>query len=156
MWTYERPFSFSRKFNMTLFFLQADFNKKNSFYVFNHVDIRITYHSGGAEGWKGARLVAATMEPRRYVCVAWSTGHRVTGMMWKMCCESRDTFVIHPAENLKPWMPLPMNVRYTIADCVCIMFFVVCWGTVSNTKTRINWRVTRRCLWTFSENLPLT
>ena len=73
-----------------LFFLQADFNKKNSFYMFNHVDIKITYHSGGDEGWKGARLVAATMEPRRYVFVAWSTGHNchykalVTGMMWKM------------------------------------------------------------------------
>ncbi|CAL8263181.1 unnamed protein product [Lota lota] len=44
--------------------INADFNKKNTFYMFNHVDIKITYHSGGAEGWKGARLVAATMEPR--------------------------------------------------------------------------------------------
>lgn len=44
---------------------QAEFNVKNTFYVFNHVDIRITYHSGQSEGWKGARLVAATLEPKR-------------------------------------------------------------------------------------------
>ncbi|XP_059918987.1 transmembrane 9 superfamily protein member 5 isoform X1 [Gadus macrocephalus] len=44
--------------------INANFNIKNSFYMFNHVDIKITYHSGGDEGWKGARLVAATMEPR--------------------------------------------------------------------------------------------
>uniref|UniRef100_A0AAQ5WW22 Transmembrane 9 superfamily member n=1 Tax=Amphiprion ocellaris TaxID=80972 RepID=A0AAQ5WW22_AMPOC len=42
----------------------AEFNKKNTFYVFNHVDIKITYHSGTTEGWRGARLVAATMEPK--------------------------------------------------------------------------------------------
>ncbi|CAG09824.1 unnamed protein product, partial [Tetraodon nigroviridis] len=42
----------------------SEFNKKNTFYVFNHVDITITYHSGAAEGWRGARLVAATLEPK--------------------------------------------------------------------------------------------
>ena len=68
--------------------------------MFNHVDIKITYHSGGNEGWKGARLVAATMEPKRYVYVAWSTGRRVCpshvilkhwSLEWcgKMCRESR-------------------------------------------------------------------
>ncbi|KAM8909933.1 transmembrane 9 superfamily protein member 5 isoform 2-T2 [Spinachia spinachia] len=40
------------------------FNKKNTFYVFNHVDIKITYHSGVGEEWTGARLVAATLEPK--------------------------------------------------------------------------------------------
>ncbi|XP_008325001.1 transmembrane 9 superfamily protein member 5 isoform X1 [Cynoglossus semilaevis] len=44
--------------------INAEFNVKNTFYVFNHVDIRITYHSGQSEGWKGARLVAATLEPK--------------------------------------------------------------------------------------------
>lgn len=44
--------------------INAEFNKKNTFYVFNHVDIRITYHSGTSEGWSGARLVAATLEPK--------------------------------------------------------------------------------------------
>uniref|UniRef100_A0AAQ6AP35 Transmembrane 9 superfamily member n=1 Tax=Amphiprion ocellaris TaxID=80972 RepID=A0AAQ6AP35_AMPOC len=37
--------------------INAEFNKKNTFYVFNHVDIKITYHSGTTEGWRGARLV---------------------------------------------------------------------------------------------------
>ncbi|KAE8285736.1 Transmembrane 9 superfamily member 2 Precursor [Larimichthys crocea] len=44
--------------------INAEFNKKNTFYVFNHVDITITYHSGASEGWRGARLVAATLEPK--------------------------------------------------------------------------------------------
>nr|XP_020451083.1 transmembrane 9 superfamily member 2-like isoform X2 [Monopterus albus] len=44
--------------------INSEFNKKNTFYVFNHVDIKITYHSGESEGWRGARLVGATLEPR--------------------------------------------------------------------------------------------
>ncbi|XP_032410293.1 transmembrane 9 superfamily member 2-like isoform X2 [Xiphophorus hellerii] len=44
--------------------INAEFNKKNTFYVFNHVDIKITYHSGENEGWRGSRLVAATLEPK--------------------------------------------------------------------------------------------
>uniref|UniRef100_A0A8C5GI53 Transmembrane 9 superfamily member n=1 Tax=Gouania willdenowi TaxID=441366 RepID=A0A8C5GI53_GOUWI len=44
--------------------INAAFNRKDTFYVFNHVDIRITYHSGATEGWRGARLVAATLEPK--------------------------------------------------------------------------------------------
>ncbi|KAI4819759.1 transmembrane 9 superfamily protein member 5 [Pseudochaenichthys georgianus] len=44
--------------------INAEFHKKNTFYLFNHVDIKISYHSGDAEGWRGARLVAATLEPK--------------------------------------------------------------------------------------------
>uniref|UniRef100_A0A3Q4ABD9 Transmembrane 9 superfamily member n=1 Tax=Mola mola TaxID=94237 RepID=A0A3Q4ABD9_MOLML len=44
--------------------INAEFNKKGTFYVFNHVDIKITFHSGESEGWRGARLVAATLEPK--------------------------------------------------------------------------------------------
>ncbi|XP_030594488.1 transmembrane 9 superfamily protein member 5 isoform X2 [Archocentrus centrarchus] len=44
--------------------INSEFNKRNSFYVFNHVDIKIKYHSGADEGWTGARLVAATLEPK--------------------------------------------------------------------------------------------
>ncbi|XP_046891565.1 transmembrane 9 superfamily member 2 isoform X1 [Hypomesus transpacificus] len=44
--------------------INSEFIKKNTFYVFNHVDIKIKYHSGENEGWKGARLVAATLEPK--------------------------------------------------------------------------------------------
>lgn len=44
---------------------QADFNKKNAYYIFNHVDITIFYHSGDETNGMSARLVAATLEPRR-------------------------------------------------------------------------------------------
>ncbi|XP_023650691.1 transmembrane 9 superfamily protein member 5 [Paramormyrops kingsleyae] len=46
--------------------ISAQFNGKNTYYMFNHVDITITYHSGEEEGWRGARLVSATLEPRSY------------------------------------------------------------------------------------------
>uniref|UniRef100_A0A8C5GIG8 Transmembrane 9 superfamily member n=1 Tax=Gouania willdenowi TaxID=441366 RepID=A0A8C5GIG8_GOUWI len=51
--------------------INAAFNRKDTFYVFNHVDIRITYHSGATEGWRGARLVAATLEPKRVKKKMW-------------------------------------------------------------------------------------
>ncbi|XP_053735845.1 transmembrane 9 superfamily member 2 isoform X2 [Synchiropus splendidus] len=44
--------------------INSDFHKKSTFYVFNHVDLKITYHNGDKDGWRGARLVAATMEPK--------------------------------------------------------------------------------------------
>uniref|UniRef100_A0A8C7DUZ0 Transmembrane 9 superfamily member n=1 Tax=Oncorhynchus kisutch TaxID=8019 RepID=A0A8C7DUZ0_ONCKI len=44
--------------------INSEFNKKNTFYIFNHVAIKITYHNGEGEGWRGARLVAATLEPK--------------------------------------------------------------------------------------------
>lgn len=46
------------------------YSEKNTYYVFNHVDVTITYHSGentdwGQEfGWDGGRIVAAKLEPR--------------------------------------------------------------------------------------------
>ncbi|KAM8847998.1 transmembrane 9 superfamily protein member 5 isoform 2-T2 [Synchiropus picturatus] len=44
--------------------INSDFHKKSTFYVFNHVDLKISYHNGDKDGWRGARLVAATMEPK--------------------------------------------------------------------------------------------
>ncbi|XP_015237459.1 transmembrane 9 superfamily member 2 isoform X2 [Cyprinodon tularosa] len=47
--------------------INSEFNKKNTYYVFNHVEIKITYHSGDKEGgWEGARLVGATLEPKSF------------------------------------------------------------------------------------------
>ncbi|XP_026541091.1 transmembrane 9 superfamily member 2-like [Notechis scutatus] len=46
--------------------MSDEFNKKNTFYLFNHVDITITYHSGKDENWPGARLVAAQLEPKSF------------------------------------------------------------------------------------------
>lgn len=45
--------------------LQSEFNKKNTYYIFNHVDIFITYHKGTSKDWEGARLVAAKLVPKR-------------------------------------------------------------------------------------------
>ncbi|XP_069068541.1 transmembrane 9 superfamily member 2-like [Pleurodeles waltl] len=39
-------------------------NKENTLYLFNHVDITITYHDGEGENWEGARLVAAKLVPK--------------------------------------------------------------------------------------------
>ncbi|XP_051716457.1 transmembrane 9 superfamily member 2 isoform X1 [Ctenopharyngodon idella] len=44
--------------------INANFNKKNTFYLFNHVDITIIYHSVDETTGIGARLVAATVEPK--------------------------------------------------------------------------------------------
>ncbi|KAG8182614.1 hypothetical protein JTE90_021750 [Oedothorax gibbosus] len=46
------------------------FNKPDTFYIFNHVDITITYHSGEDESWgggfkdKGGRIVRVKVKPR--------------------------------------------------------------------------------------------
>ncbi|KAG1929226.1 Endomembrane protein 70 protein family [Pimephales promelas] len=44
--------------------INADFNRKNTYYVFNHVDITISYHSEDETTGMGARLVAAKLEPK--------------------------------------------------------------------------------------------
>ncbi|XP_066571268.1 transmembrane 9 superfamily protein member 5 [Amia ocellicauda] len=46
--------------------INSEFNKKNTFYLFNHVDITITYHSGDGESWTGSRLVGAKLEPKSF------------------------------------------------------------------------------------------
>ncbi|XP_040261937.1 transmembrane 9 superfamily member 2-like [Bufo bufo] len=46
--------------------INSEFNKKDTLYLFNHVDIIITYHSGKDENWDGARLVTARLEPKSY------------------------------------------------------------------------------------------
>ncbi|XP_078470234.1 transmembrane 9 superfamily member 2-like [Lampetra fluviatilis] len=42
------------------------FNKPNTYYIFNHVDITILYHSGDAEHSQESRLVTAKLEPRSF------------------------------------------------------------------------------------------
>uniref|UniRef100_A0A8C2GQL1 Transmembrane 9 superfamily member n=1 Tax=Cyprinus carpio TaxID=7962 RepID=A0A8C2GQL1_CYPCA len=51
-------------------FMQADFNDKDTFYIFNHVDITIFYHVVENEA-AGARLVAAKLEPKSYKHTNW-------------------------------------------------------------------------------------
>ncbi|KAJ8379217.1 hypothetical protein AAFF_G00223290 [Aldrovandia affinis] len=45
--------------------VNSEFNEKDTFYIFNHVDITIHYHMVENEA-AGARLVAAKMEPKSY------------------------------------------------------------------------------------------
>ena len=40
------------------------YSQASTYYVFNHVDITIIYHSGENEAWSGARLVQAKVEPK--------------------------------------------------------------------------------------------
>ncbi len=48
-----------------------DFKDPNTYYVFNHVDILIEYHSSAGEEWgmslggDSGRLISAKLEPRR-------------------------------------------------------------------------------------------
>ena len=59
------------------FLLQSKFSKQDTYYIFNHVDITLTYHSSTGEDWGqaiggiGGRIVTAKLEPRR-------SGHRST------------------------------------------------------------------------------
>ncbi|KAI1234935.1 hypothetical protein IHE44_0003323 [Lamprotornis superbus] len=58
------PYKFTFKKQETC--KKSEFNKKNTFYLFNHVDITIMYHSGKDENWPGARLVMARLRPQSY------------------------------------------------------------------------------------------
>lgn len=42
------------------------FNVPDTYYLFNHVDITIQYHSGKGKDWIGKRLVRVTVEPKTY------------------------------------------------------------------------------------------
>ena len=50
-----------------------EFAQKDTYYVFNHVDITIQYHSAAAADWgsqitgEGGRLISAKLQPRRSV-----------------------------------------------------------------------------------------
>lgn len=50
--------------------MSPDFNQPNSYYIFNHVNIRITYKSGEGEAWgvdfeeKGGRITSVKIEPK--------------------------------------------------------------------------------------------
>uniref|UniRef100_A0A673GBV7 Transmembrane 9 superfamily member n=1 Tax=Sinocyclocheilus rhinocerous TaxID=307959 RepID=A0A673GBV7_9TELE len=60
-----RVFCLMQLVQAIVIFMQADFNDKDTFYIFNHVDITIFYHVVENEA-AGARLVAAKLEPKSY------------------------------------------------------------------------------------------
>lgn len=51
-------------------FMNSRFDQPSSYYIFNHVDILVTYHSGEHEAWgvdfgdKGGRITSVVIEPR--------------------------------------------------------------------------------------------
>ncbi|XP_011962639.1 transmembrane 9 superfamily member 2-like isoform X2 [Ovis aries] len=47
-------------------FMHPEFNKTNTYYIFNHVDITITYHSENEVDWYVSKLVSARLEPKSY------------------------------------------------------------------------------------------
>uniref|UniRef100_A0A8K9V640 Transmembrane 9 superfamily member n=1 Tax=Oncorhynchus mykiss TaxID=8022 RepID=A0A8K9V640_ONCMY len=59
------PIGYACVVNVSPFISCSDFKDKDTFYVFNHVDITIHYHVVENEA-AGARLVAAKMEPKSY------------------------------------------------------------------------------------------
>lgn len=59
----------------------------DTYYLFNHVSIEITYHDGVGEQWSGARLLSAKIEPK-------SIDHEVTGDVPKCSATS-------PAKGIK-------------------------------------------------------
>ncbi|XP_043314741.1 transmembrane 9 superfamily member 2-like [Cervus elaphus] len=46
--------------------MHPEFNKNNTYYLFNHVDITITYHSENEVDWYVSKLVSARLEPKSY------------------------------------------------------------------------------------------
>ncbi|XP_070461054.1 transmembrane 9 superfamily member 2-like isoform X1 [Equus przewalskii] len=46
--------------------INSEFNKNNSFYLFNHVDITLTYHRESERNGGIARLVTARLDPKSY------------------------------------------------------------------------------------------
>ena len=55
---------------LTFFLLiQPKMKEANTYYIFNHVNILITYHSGETENWDGNRLLSAKVFPQR--CLYW-------------------------------------------------------------------------------------
>uniref|UniRef100_A0A9L0IVF0 Transmembrane 9 superfamily member n=1 Tax=Equus asinus TaxID=9793 RepID=A0A9L0IVF0_EQUAS len=47
--------------------INSEFNKNNSFYLFNHVDITLTYHRESERNGGIARLVTARLDPKRII-----------------------------------------------------------------------------------------
>ncbi|XP_040122198.1 transmembrane 9 superfamily member 2-like isoform X2 [Oryx dammah] len=47
-------------------FMHPEFNKTNTYYIFNHVDITISYHSENEVDWYVSKLVSARLEPKSY------------------------------------------------------------------------------------------
>uniref|UniRef100_A0A673UT92 Transmembrane 9 superfamily member n=2 Tax=Suricata suricatta TaxID=37032 RepID=A0A673UT92_SURSU len=46
--------------------IHSEFNKSNTYFLFNHVDITITYHRESGRNWGPSRLVSARLEPQSY------------------------------------------------------------------------------------------
>jgi transmembrane 9 superfamily protein 2/4 len=67
--------------------------KNDTFYVFNHLDFEITYHSGAGETWgtafgeDGGRIIAAKVQVNRFVQ---SVYHRILSFIFLCSLNSKD------------------------------------------------------------------
>ena len=71
--------------------ISRDYSKADHYYIFNHVDITITYHSGKSEDWgkyfqadeTGGRIVSVKLVPR-------SIGKKISGNYILFCFDDID------------------------------------------------------------------
>lgn len=85
--------------------MSQNFNRPNSYYIFNHVDIRVTYHSGENEAWgsefgsDGGRIISVKLLPRSI-----KHNHEPTAesCVW-------NNFLAIPGENTNE----PLDIYYT-------------------------------------------
>ncbi|KAF7997992.1 hypothetical protein HCN44_009390 [Aphidius gifuensis] len=90
--------------------VNSAYNKDNTYYLVNHVDITITYHSGEKEEWgssfgnKGGRIIAVEAVPR-------SINHRSPD---HPDCSIKAPPLEIPADKLKPNEKLDITYTYSI------------------------------------------
>ncbi|XP_011304608.1 transmembrane 9 superfamily member 2 isoform X1 [Fopius arisanus] len=89
--------------------LNPAYSKPNKYYLFNHVDLKVTYHSGGSEEWgsafgeKGGRIISVEVSPR-------SIKHDDTRAL---DCTSKEPLEI-PYEKLKAGEKLDITYSYSV------------------------------------------
>ncbi|XP_033227639.1 transmembrane 9 superfamily member 2 isoform X2 [Belonocnema kinseyi] len=89
--------------------IDNSYNKLKTYYLFNHVDLVITYHSGAMEEWgsgfkeNGGRIISVKVQPR-------SINHPGTGLD---CTKNAPPLEIS-AENLGPKQKLDVKYSYSV------------------------------------------
>lgn len=101
--------------------VNSAYNKDNTYYLVNHVDITITYHSGEKEEWgssfgnKGGRIIAVEAVPR-------SINHKSPD---HPDCSPKAPPLEIPAEKLKPNEKLEITYTYSIQFKVIVYLFIL-------------------------------
>eukprot|EP00794_Sanderia_malayensis_P010630 gene10630-11756_t len=77
------------------------FNKANTYYIFNHVDITIKYHNGDGQEWAGARLLSAKIDPRSIDHSSTTTCSKASSAKGIMATDIEDGFKIKYTYSVK-------------------------------------------------------